>query len=74
MVPIITSFPLVPLWHLLVIHITTVSKYLLDFGTVFIHVIQNDDGEWIEDEDQVVTLKANFIISAFGSGLSDENG
>ncbi|XP_026728900.1 dihydropyrimidine dehydrogenase [NADP(+)] [Trichoplusia ni] len=30
---------------------------------------QLDDGEWIEDEDQVMQLKANFIISAFGSGL-----
>ncbi|XP_050561121.1 dihydropyrimidine dehydrogenase [NADP(+)] [Spodoptera frugiperda] len=30
---------------------------------------QLDSGEWIEDEDQVMQLKANFIISAFGSGL-----
>ncbi|XP_045772205.1 dihydropyrimidine dehydrogenase [NADP(+)] [Maniola jurtina] len=32
---------------------------------------QLDDGEWIEDSDQVMQLKANFIISAFGSGLYD---
>ncbi|CAG4990690.1 unnamed protein product [Colias eurytheme] len=32
---------------------------------------QLDDGEWIEDEDQIMQLKANFIISAFGSGLYD---
>ncbi|KOB68978.1 Dihydropyrimidine dehydrogenase [Operophtera brumata] len=30
---------------------------------------QLEDGEWTEDEDQVTQLKANFIISAFGSGL-----
>ncbi|XP_048482969.1 dihydropyrimidine dehydrogenase [NADP(+)] isoform X3 [Plutella xylostella] len=32
---------------------------------------QLDDGEWIEDEEQVTQLKANYIISAFGSGLYD---
>ncbi|XP_022126972.2 dihydropyrimidine dehydrogenase [NADP(+)] [Pieris rapae] len=32
---------------------------------------QLDNGDWIEDEDQVMQLKANFIISAFGSGLYD---
>ena len=35
---------------------------------------QDDDGNWVEDKDQIVTLKANFIISAFGSGLSDPTG
>ncbi|GBP19975.1 Dihydropyrimidine dehydrogenase [Eumeta japonica] len=30
---------------------------------------QLDDGEWIEDQEQITQLKANFIISAFGSGL-----
>ncbi|XP_034830728.1 dihydropyrimidine dehydrogenase [NADP(+)] [Maniola hyperantus] len=34
---------------------------------------QLDDGEWIEDPDQVLQLKANFIISAFGSGLYDSD-
>ncbi|CAB3224409.1 unnamed protein product [Arctia plantaginis] len=34
---------------------------------------QLDDGEWIEDEEQVMQLKANFIISAFGSGLYDSD-
>ncbi|XP_015595440.1 dihydropyrimidine dehydrogenase [NADP(+)] [Cephus cinctus] len=37
----------------------------------FYRTEQNEDGEWIEDEDQVVRLKADFIISAFGSGLYD---
>ena len=35
---------------------------------------QLEDGEWIEDEDQVMQLKANFIISAFGSGLYEADG
>lgn len=35
---------------------------------------QLENGEWIEDPDQVLQLKANFIISAFGSGLYDSDG
>lgn len=35
---------------------------------------ENDKGEWAEDKDQITQLKANFIISAFGSGLYDEDG
>ncbi|KAM0731361.1 Dihydropyrimidine dehydrogenase [NADP(+)] [Formica fusca] len=30
---------------------------------------QNEKGEWIEDEEQKFVLKADFVISAFGSGL-----
>ena len=39
----------------------------------FVHE-QDDNGVWLEDEEQIVTLKANFVISAFGSGLSDNEG
>ena len=35
---------------------------------------QTADGEWISDDEQVVRLKADFVISAFGSGISDPNG
>lgn len=35
---------------------------------------QNDDGEWVEDHDQITKLKANFVISAFGSVLSEQQG
>ena len=35
---------------------------------------QTDDGQWIDDEEQVVRLKADFVISAFGSGLTNDNG
>lgn len=34
---------------------------------------QLDDGEWIEDPEQILQLKANFIISAFGSCLCDND-
>ncbi|XP_068159079.1 dihydropyrimidine dehydrogenase [NADP(+)] [Drosophila tropicalis] len=37
----------------------------------FCRTEQNEQDEWIEDEEQVVRLKANFVISAFGSGLQD---
>lgn len=40
----------------------------------FYRTEQNENGEWIEDEEQIVKLKANFIISAFGSGLYDTDG
>ncbi len=36
--------------------------------------LQNDEGQWIEDEEQTLRLKTNYIISAFGSGLNDNSG
>lgn len=35
---------------------------------------QDEAGNWVEDPDQVTRLKANYIISAFGSGLTDKEG
>ena len=35
----------------------------------FCRTEQDENDEWIEDEEQICRLKANFIISAFGSGL-----
>ena len=43
-------------------------------GLKFLRTEQLDDGTWIEDEDQEVRLKADWIISAFGSGLENEDG
>ena len=40
----------------------------------FLRTEQEDDGRWIEDEEQPVTIKADVIISAFGSGLTDSSG
>lgn len=37
----------------------------------FCRTEQNENGEWLEDPDQVVKLKVNYVISAFGSTLSD---
>ncbi|CAL1262347.1 unnamed protein product, partial [Larinioides sclopetarius] len=33
---------------------------------------EDERGNWVEDEEQTITLKANFIISAFGSTLKEE--
>eukprot|EP00124_Ichthyophonus_hoferi_P001007 Ihof_evm2s45 gene=Ihof_evmTU2s45 len=32
---------------------------------------QTDDGRWVADEEQIIRIKANYIISAFGSTLTD---
>ncbi|XP_072366671.1 dihydropyrimidine dehydrogenase [NADP(+)]-like isoform X4 [Scyliorhinus torazame] len=40
----------------------------------FVRTEQNDAGDWIEDDDQVIRLKANIVISAFGSVLSNSSG
>lgn len=34
---------------------------------------QTEDGKWIQDTEQLTTLKCNYLISAFGSGLEDED-
>ena len=40
----------------------------------FVRTEQDEKGEWVEDEDQVLRQKVDFIISAFGSCLGDESG
>ena len=40
----------------------------------FVRTEQDNDGNWKEDEDQVVHLKADVVISAFGSFLSNNKG
>ncbi|XP_014672425.1 PREDICTED: dihydropyrimidine dehydrogenase [NADP(+)]-like [Priapulus caudatus] len=42
-------------------------------GMEFLRNEQADDGSWSPDPEQSIRLKANYIISAFGSGLSDDN-
>ncbi|XP_029419692.1 dihydropyrimidine dehydrogenase [NADP(+)] isoform X2 [Nannospalax galili] len=37
----------------------------------FVRTEQDEAGNWIEDENQIVRLKADVVISAFGSILSD---
>ncbi|XP_045463180.1 dihydropyrimidine dehydrogenase [NADP(+)] [Harmonia axyridis] len=34
---------------------------------------QNDDGQWIVDKEQLTTLKANYVITAFGSGIESSD-
>ncbi|XP_026679568.1 dihydropyrimidine dehydrogenase [NADP(+)]-like [Diaphorina citri] len=43
-------------------------------GMQFNRTEQNEKGEWVEDEEQRIKLKANYIISAFGSTLLDNDG
>ena len=40
----------------------------------FARTEQDEDGNWTMDEDQMIRLKADYVISAFGSGLSDPDG
>lgn len=37
----------------------------------FVKTEQTESGEWIDDEDQIIRLKCNYIISAFGSTLNE---
>ncbi|CAF1117663.1 unnamed protein product [Adineta steineri] len=37
----------------------------------FVKTEQNESGDWIEDEDQTIRLKCNYVISAFGSTLNE---
>lgn len=43
-------------------------------GLQFCRTEQTEEGDWVEDEEQVVKLKADYIISAFGSILNDPKG
>jgi dihydropyrimidine dehydrogenase (NADP+) len=38
----------------------------------FLRTEVDDKGNWSEDSDQIVKLRADFVISAFGSGLFDQ--
>uniref|UniRef100_V5GTH2 Dihydropyrimidine dehydrogenase [NADP(+)] n=1 Tax=Anoplophora glabripennis TaxID=217634 RepID=V5GTH2_ANOGL len=40
-------------------------------SVTFSRTEQTEDGKWVQDVEQLSTLKANFLISAFGSGLED---
>ncbi|ELU18829.1 hypothetical protein CAPTEDRAFT_161594 [Capitella teleta] len=39
----------------------------------FFRTEQDDNGQWVEDKEQMIRLKADFVISAFGSGLTEKN-
>lgn len=40
-------------------------------GMHFVRTEQDETGNWVEDEEQIVRLKADVVISAFGSVLDD---
>lgn len=37
-------------------------------------IFQLDDGTWVEDKEQTLKIKADYVISAFGSTLADNEG
>ena len=39
----------------------------------FYRTEQTESGEWLEDQDQIVKLKCDFVISAFGSALTEDS-
>lgn len=39
----------------------------------FYRTEENENDEWIEDKEQICRLKADFVISAFGSGLQNQD-
>ncbi|RXN27951.1 dihydropyrimidine dehydrogenase [NADP(+)] [Labeo rohita] len=40
-------------------------------GMEFCRTEQTESGQWVEDEEQIIRLKADYIISAFGSLMND---
>lgn len=40
----------------------------------FLRTEQDEDGNWKEDKEQTVRLRADIVISAFGSTLNDPKG
>lgn len=43
-------------------------------SVTFSRTEETEDGRWVQDTEQLTTIKANFLISAFGSGLEDQDG
>jgi len=39
----------------------------------FFRTEQNEDNQWVEDKEQVIKLKCDYVISAFGSTLTTES-
>ncbi|XP_044255499.1 dihydropyrimidine dehydrogenase [NADP(+)] isoform X2 [Tribolium madens] len=40
-------------------------------SVTFSRTEQDKNGKWVQDSEQLTTVKANYLISAFGSGLED---
>lgn len=39
----------------------------------FYRTEQDENNEWVEDKDQIIKLKCDYVISAFGSTLSEDS-
>lgn len=42
-------------------------------GMEFYRTEQNENNEWIEDREQTIRIKCDYVISAFGSSLTDDS-
>ena len=42
-------------------------------GMEFFKTEQNENNEWVEDREQCIKIKCDFVISAFGSSLCDSS-
>jgi len=49
------------------VHLKDGKVHMLEFSRTY----QDDDDKWVVDEDQGAAIRADFIISAFGSELND---
>lgn len=38
----------------------------------FYKMEQDDEGKWVQDEDSLIRVKCDYIISAFGSAVKDD--
>ena len=55
-------------------HSTQLNPSTAPLKLLYHRTEQNEDGTWLKDEDHTVKLKADFIISAFGSKLTNQDG
>ena len=63
------------IFFMLIVILFSLFPFLFkDLIFILFHFLKLDDGTWIEDEDQSLKIKANFIISAFGSTLANADG
>ena len=57
---------------LMLLQVVTKDNHIV--AMEFCRTEQLDDGSWTIDDEQTVRLKADFVISAFGSQLGESDG
>ena len=53
---------------------TRTEQNLVSFLIFWLKIKNVQDGEWVDDLEQTTRIKADWIISAFGSSLFDDDG